>query len=178
MSRPVLVLDQLSRAGAMQKRREVGRVFGAMAAPRLVYAKTWDGIVPALAPRVQDLGEVRNGAISFATYFDRYLVRLGDALPVGPGELLAVAAAPFLRFNNRVRVDGPRDGDALVCSCATPWSARRRHPCHLEFLAPVLVQAGWDVRLYDGLLTLDGDVVVSVHPVDEGVRRPYEAPRL
>jgi len=40
------------------------------------------------------------------------------------------------------------DGDTLLCSCARPDSPRRKHECHLEWLAPYLVEAGWRVILY------------------------------
>jgi len=47
-----------------------------------------------------------------------------------------------------------RDGDTLFCACAAPDSPRRKHPCHVEILAPYLVRAGWDAVIWGRRLTL------------------------
>lgn len=117
-----------------------GRAWCVMASPR-----SWEhghGRIGLLAPQLQDLQLVKAGRISHREYFNRYAGGLRPALLSGalaPGKLQAVADGVG------VLVD---DGDTLCCACARPGSAARQHRCHLEELAPILREAGWQVVLY------------------------------
>ena len=101
------------------------------------------------------------GLIDLKTYFERGAIRwsrLRHAGLLGPGQLTGYDPRRYhdravLHRSAAARV---RDGDLVGCTCARPGSSRRRHPCHLEEVAPHLVRAGWDVHLYDRRLTLSG----------------------
>lgn len=123
-----------------------GRTLCGMTAPR-----SWekgDGRVFSVAPDVDLLHQVKRGEIGHDLYFERYAHRLahpGDEVGYGPGQL---------RIHNPGDThpwgDGRvADGDTICCACARPGSPKRTHPCHLEWLAPHLVRAGWEtVVLY------------------------------
>ncbi|MFH1570992.1 MAG: hypothetical protein ABIL09_23570 [Gemmatimonadota bacterium] len=74
---------------------------------------------------------------------------LEEAGKFEPGRLRCILPRPDGRHDN-VAV---ADGDTLLCACPRPDSPRRTHPCHLEWLAPYLVRAGWGVILYGSEVT-------------------------
>lgn len=125
-------------------KKPTGRLFSAMALPR-----SWEhgaGRVSMVAPSPLDLRAVQAGQLAIDQYFHRYSHQL-EAKQLNPSQLVA---------ENGVQIE---DGDGLCCSCAArslparslfggTLEAKRAHPCHLEVLAPRLVQAGWAVALY------------------------------
>lgn len=126
-----------------------GRRLCAMARPR-----SWehgDGMVPMLAPHMLDLDAWRAGRLTLAEYRERYLWRLDDMQEgclLGPGALALALVDDDYEGVGHHPAREVRDGDSLLCSCPRPDSPRRTHPCHLEWLAPYLVRAGWRVILY------------------------------
>lgn len=117
-----------------------GPLICAMAVPR-----SWeqgDGRCGAATPRAADLLAVKRGALDIAEYRELCAERWRIAGAGGcyqPGRLSYVQ-------DGRVQV--VPDGATLFCACARPGSSRRTHPCHLEWLAPILASAGWRVVLY------------------------------
>lgn len=135
-----------------------GRKLCGMASPR-----EWefgDGTVPALAPTVELLRQMRRGQISFRQYMVAYVTDLAELLREGAlaPDALRVADSTWWHRGHQLRdPEGSRwaqDGDTILCSCARPGSPKRRHTCHLELAADVLVRAGWDVIIYGRRITL------------------------
>lgn len=140
-----------------------GRTVAAMALLPTWIRTRVDDQMPALAPDADDLRDMRaalkrreSGAIGdyeldccMAWYRRRYESRLAR-LPEHGSQAQRAGHA----------IDGLRDDDTLVCTCAAPWKPdgsrnERRNPCHLELLAPVLFDWGYGVRLYGR--ALDGE---------------------
>lgn len=131
-----------------------GRKLCAMAAPR--HHELGQGKVAEAAPDLTDLHAVRAGLMSIEDYRAACTVRFAFFVSLGryrPDTLACVTRA-HLEQDVRPHNRPVEDGDTLFCACARPDSPRRTHPCHLEWLAPVLVRAGWDVVLYGRRLTM------------------------
>lgn len=122
-----------------------GRRLCAMDAPR-----RWehgDGRCPWAAPRHLDFGRWRTGRLSLDGYrecCDRWFARSLEAGQMTPGLMHAYTRDLYQAYRYFV----VSDGDTLLCACPRPDSPKRRHPCHLEWLAHFLVRAGWGVVLY------------------------------
>ena len=110
-----------------------------------------DGSCAAVTPRENHLRAVRVGAITWAAYratLDRSLAWAAEINRLAPGQLSYVSRAE-LEADGRARARPVPESASLLCACAAPGPKRRNHPCHLEIVAPYLVVAGWDVRLWD-----------------------------
>lgn len=140
MSAPIIRLDSWP---ALRRHPAPGTVYAAMAAPR-----AWElgaGRVPALAPDLGALREVKAGRMLAADYFRLFGAALAQrAEALQPGALVARlpdgALAPIV------------DGDTLCCSCArgVQLGLVPQMTCHLEVAAVELRRAGWKVSLWGG----------------------------
>jgi hypothetical protein len=138
--RPTLHLTNLASRG----QHGPGAKLCAMANPP--WWARGDGKVGVAAPFLDDLLDVQARRIGIEEYAERcrlrwlYLDGLGR---FAPGALVSVR-----REDKRAVAVPVADGDTLFCACARPDSPKRTHPCHIEWLAPFLVRAGWRVVLY------------------------------
>lgn len=112
----------------------------------MAYPRTWelgDGTVLAAVPGGRQVRAFLAGELSVEAYRS-HVEKYAASRMCGPGELMF---AP--RIGTHLGPATPvQGGDTLLCSCPRPDSPRRTHPCHLEWLAPYLVRAGWRVVLY------------------------------
>jgi hypothetical protein len=121
-----------------------GRRLCAMARPR-----AWergDGWCSEVAPNGSDLRAWQAGGLTLEEYRSRYEARL--AALDGYGCLCPGLLWYGMEGHYPLKSAFVQDGDALLCACPRPDSPRRTHSCHLEWLAPYLVRAGWRVLLY------------------------------
>jgi hypothetical protein len=108
-----------------------------------------DGRCLDAAPGRDDFEAVNAGRISPDEYRSRCESRWDychDQDGLAPGRLLWGREPGYPAAGN------VEDGDTLICSCPRIDSPKRTRQCHLEWLAPYLVRAGWDVVLYGRLL--------------------------
>jgi len=115
-----------------------GRTLCAMARPR--HWEHGDGHCPDAHAPATLVNEVLSGAITIEHY-RRATNRIWLTRDFAPGSfsfLSGIAMGP----------SPVEDGDTLCCACPRIGSPRRAHECHLEWLAPFLVRAGWRVFLY------------------------------
>lgn len=147
---PEVSLPTLHLTNSSTRRQHNGTTWAAMAMPR-----RWerDRVCEAGAPRRADLLAVqatmtgRPGGITVQQYRRECETRFGvllESRKLAPSQLQGKLAPP----DSVVKLVAVADGDTLVCGCAAPDSPRRRHPCHLELLAPFLARAGWEVVLW------------------------------
>jgi hypothetical protein len=131
MGRPVLQLTNLAS-------RPRGIVWSIM-----VRTPSWavvHGLVPTLAPRVEDLDAVHAGRISSEEYRRRFdLLLASRRADLVPGRLLGSRPGGFVPLG---------DQDSLCCTCSVERAAVGQ--CHRVWAAPVLEAAGWSIVL-DGL---------------------------
>ena len=136
MTIPTLYLTNWSSS----KQHGPGLKLCAMASPR-----TWErgeGFVAHARPSYPHLKALKRHELEFGAYKDLTTATFEQREKLlGPGDL--VWTAYELGKHGLIK-----DGDTLLCSCARPNSPRRKHECHLEWLAPCLVRAGWRVILY------------------------------
>lgn len=93
------------------------------------------------APSLGAFTAAMDGRISVQQYRGALMLWYGMCGPtLSPGRMLGSTG---LNCSEAIR-----SGDTLTCGCAAPDSPRRKHPCHLEVLAPFLAAAGWDVVLW------------------------------
>ena len=168
MTRPTLYLTNWSSRWM----HAPGRRLCAMAAPR-----RWErghGTVHAAAPTESALRLVQLTG-DFAGYrliIEDWFRMLFDAGRLRPQQ---AESSVYLRIGDMQTGSAVVDGDNLLCACARPGSPARKHPCHLELLAPYLVRAGWDVVLHGRRITWSRALVLDcgdmgMIPVD------YDAP--
>lgn len=133
MTRPRIFLGNGSR-----QYHGPGRALCAMAVPR-----RWEAALPRVpdaAPSAAALRAVQAGRLTVAEYRRRFEARMAaHAADMAPGAL---------RYVQHGDTHPVEDGDTLICACAALGSRVRRHPCHLEILAPMLRDAGWDVTIW------------------------------
>jgi len=147
--RPTLHLTNLSSS----RQHGPGRLLSAMARPPRHVVDAVQGFVFEAGPAADDnrwiIGLKREGKLTdedvgfyrdFTKARFEVIARDDGYLP----ELLGYAA----ETNLRTKVGPVEGGDTLVCTCPRKDSPRRTHECHLEWLAPFLVEAGWRVVLY------------------------------
>lgn len=134
-----------------------GRKLSGMALPR-----PWelgDGRCDVVAPDPDLLRRVKAGAMQADDYFRAYQERMAaraDRLRHGMLDFVVTGS------DRRVLVD---DGDSILCACAAPSTSivgsllgmEGRNRCHVEFLGPALIRAGWAVVLYGLDLHLGSD---------------------
>lgn len=148
MDRPILYLSNWA-SHRTPGQHGPGRRWHAMARPR-----RWElgaGGVPSITPDNVNLWLLRERQITFREYFIRFNIEVAHRLENGllsPGHLGAIPLAGRARQAIPIAA-----GDTICCACARRDSPARQHPCHLEWAAPYLVRAGWDVMLYGRLLT-------------------------
>jgi len=121
-----------------------------MAAPR-----EWeigDGIIETLRPDATDLYCLKERGLSLREYFIRFEKKMAERLAEG---LLAPDMLSATLYQGRFASSFPvPSGATACCSCPRPGSERRVHRCHLEWAAPYLVRAGWEVVLYGRKIVL------------------------
>ena len=168
--RPTLHLTNLSS----RRQHGPGRLLCAMAAPRRHELGASAGVVMSACPTARDLRAVRAGDISVDEYRER-CERYWRTLLTVPAVQGAtpIALAPngltFGRWGDEsLPLPYVQDDDTLFCACARPDSPKRTHPCHLEWLAPYLARAGWDVVLYGRRLTMLSSDPLLVGMTTEG----------
>lgn len=115
----------------------------AMARPR--YWEVGSGTATLAHASLPVFDAFRRGDLTVAEYRER-LEEAWDHINVAG--LLEPGVFKYVDLFNSRRRHLVAHGDTLLCACPRPDSPRRRHPCHLEWLAPHLVRAGWRVVLY------------------------------
>jgi len=111
-----------------------------------------DGKCNVATPPASAFGALRDKRITMDEYRERceaWWLALEEISKFVPGRMRCVIKGEDGRHSNWA----VEDGDTLLCACARPGSPRRTHECHLEWLAPFLVRAGWRVVLYGSEVT-------------------------
>lgn len=127
-----------------------GRRWTAMARPR--HFERGEGTIWTLAPESADLRAVKAGTLPEADYFARYRARL-ERDPLALAQLQpGVLTATLLDGVGAAIV---RDGDSALCCCSRDAALAGR--CHLAVATPILLRAGWRVRLHGLLAVLGAD---------------------
>ena len=137
-----------------------GRLWCAMIRPRAHEQKAMRGWLPQFAPPVA-LEMLRAARVIERVDFVQACHGFWRAMYEG-GALAPGALTPFVDQYTTSLSWPVADGDTIFCSCARPENrkggsieSKGGNVCHLERVARWLVLAGWDVKLYGRVLTLE-----------------------